>query len=150
MSVFGIDIPLNQLCLLPEGLKKENALESLVDAVAMSPNITNRDLLCQAVYDRELAMSTGIGGGIAIPHVRIKQVLKPTLGVAVSRQGIAFGTLDNKPVHVLVLFATPEGADSEYLGLLAQVMVAMRGKELYNRLLVCTTREEMYQVLCGG
>jgi len=149
MSVFGIDIPLNQLCLLADGAAKQDALQQLIDAVALSPNITDRDALGRAVYDRELAMSTGIGGGIAIPHVRIKQVLKPTLGVAVSRQGIAFGTLDNKPVHILVLFATPEGADSEYLGLLAQVMVAMRGKELNNKLLACTTPEAIYDVLCG-
>lgn len=149
MSVFGIDIPLNQLCLLTDDMGKQDALERLIDAVAMSPNITDRAAFGQAVHDRESVMSTGIGGGIAIPHVRIKQVLKPTLGVAISQKGVEFGTLDHKPVHVLVLFATPEGADKEYLGLLAQVMVAMRGKELYNKLLACTTREEMHEALCG-
>jgi len=148
MSVFGIDIPLNQLCLLEDGLSKQEALERLIDAVAQSPYVTDRAAFGKAVHDRESVMSTGIGGGIAIPHVRIRQVVKPTLGVAISKAGIEFATLDNKPVHIFVLFATPEGADKEYLGLLAQVMVALRSKELYNQLLACATREDVHRALC--
>lgn len=150
MSAFGIDIPLNQICLLDDDLSKQDALERLIDAVAQSPFVSDREVFGQAVHDRESVMSTGIGGGIAIPHVRIKQVLEPTLGVAVSKQGLDFGTLDNKPVHILVLFATPEGADKEYLGLLAQVMVALRNKDLYNTLMACESREGVHEALCEG
>ena len=92
-------------------------------------------------------MSTGIGGGIAIPHVRIPEVRYASVGVGISREGIDYGSLDNKPVHIMVLFATPQGADKEYLSLLAQVMAALKNRKLYNRLVACETAEDVYRVL---
>jgi len=147
MSAFGIEIELNQACVLPEGLNKHDALDRLIDAVGQKPAVTDKEVFRRAVHDREGVMSTGIGGGIAIPHVRIKEVTSPTLGVGISVDGIDFGTLDNKPVHILVLFATPEGAEKDYLSQLAQVMLALRDPELFERLLACTTNEELAAVL---
>lgn len=147
MSAFGIEIPQSQICIIKGGASKHEALETLIDAVATNPAVTDRTAFAAAVHERESVMSTGIGGGIAIPHVRIPQVTQATLGIAVIPKGLDFGALDNELVSIMVLFATPEGADKEYLGLLAKVMCALRDKGLFDQLVGCRCPADVYQVL---
>lgn len=149
MSAFGIDIQREHICVLPGGLSKHDALDQLIAGLSTSESVEDPEAFRTAVHDRESVMSTGIGGGIAIPHVRIPQVRYASMGVAVSPDGIEYGTLDNKPVHIMILFATPEGADKEYLRLLAQVMAALKNRALYDRLVQCETSEAVYRVLHG-
>lgn len=149
MKKFGIDILEEQVCFLKEGLSKHDALDVLIRATSQNPAVTNCEVFSRAVFDREAVMSTGIGDGIAIPHVRIPEVTDPTLGVAISKSGVEFDSLDNKPVHVMVLFATPEGSDKEYLGLLAQVMLALRDPSVFELLLNCAEPAEVCALLNG-
>ncbi len=150
MSTFGAEIPVDQIVIIKEGASKHDALDALIAAVCRNPAVTDCEAFSQAVYAREGVQSTGIGGGIAVPHVRIPEVTTPTLGVGIAPEGIDFGTLDNQPVHILVIFATPESAQKEYLGLLAQVMLALRDKQLFDGLLACKTPEEVHALLAGG
>jgi len=149
MSKFGIDIEPGQIVVLKGSPTKHETLDAIIGAVAKNPCIADPHAFRKAVHDREAIMSTGIGGGLAIPHVRIPEVTSPTIGVAVSEPGVEFGTLDNMPVHIVVLFATPEGADKEYLGLLAQVMLALKDPELFGQLTRCKTPEEVHATLHG-
>ncbi|MBI2431675.1 MAG: PTS sugar transporter subunit IIA [Candidatus Hydrogenedentes bacterium] len=147
MSVFGIDIDETQVVLLSEPVTKQAALDQLVAAVAEHESIEDSAALRRAVHEREAVMSTGIGGGIAIPHVRIPEVKSPVLGVGISPQGIDYGTLDGNPVHILILFATPATADKEYLNLLARVMMALRNRTLYDHLVSCRSPREIFETL---
>lgn len=149
MSAFGLEIAAKQICVIPKGASKHDALDMLIDAVGANPAVTDVEAFRAAVYEREGIMSTGIGEGIAIPHVRIPEITEPTLGVGVAPDGVDFDTLDNKPVNVLVLFATPAGSDKEYLSLLAQVMLSLRDRELFDRLVACKTSAEVYDLLNG-
>jgi len=150
MSTFGAEIPREQIVIIKKDASKHEALDALIGAVSRNPAITDCEAFSHAVFAREAVQSTGIGGGIAIPHVRIPEVSAPTLGVGIAAHGVDFGTLDNKPVYILVIFATPEGADKEYLGLLAQVMLALRDQELFDRLVACKTPAEAHDLLAGG
>lgn len=149
MKKFGIDILENQVCFLNPGVTKREALAALVAATAQNPAISDPEAFERAVFDREAVMSTGIGDGIAIPHVRIPEIASPTLGVGISKAGVDFDALDNKPVNVMVLFATPQGSDKEYLGLLAQVMLSLRNRDLFQRLLACGDPAQVCALLNG-
>lgn len=136
MSVFGFDIDPALVTIVKGGTSKHDALEQLIGVMAKHPAITDAGAFERAVFERESVMSTGIGGGVAIPHVRLKAVASLIVGVGIAPKGIDYGTLDNEPVHVMVLFATPDGADKEYLRTLAQVMGALRkGDGLYEKLM---------------
>jgi len=147
MSVFGLEIEASAVCIYPEQVSKHDALDSLVDAIASSGIVSDIDAFRGAVHERESVMSTGIGSGVAIPHVRIDAVSRATVGVGISHGGIEFNTLDNKPVNIIVLFAMPSGSQKEYLSLLAQVMTAMKNEEFRKSLVDCTTRERVVEVL---
>ena len=148
MSVFGFDIDPALITIVKGGLTKHDALEQLIRVMAKDTAITDETAFNRAVFERESVMSTGIGGGVAIPHVRLKGINRLIVGIGVSPKGIDYGTLDNEPVHVMVLFATPEGADKEYLRTLAQVMGALRqGDGLYEKLIDCRSPKAVADLL---
>jgi len=147
MTAFGIKIDTNAVCILPPGASKHDALDMLIDALAEDERITNHEALREAVYERESIMSTGIGSGVAIPHVRIDEVLQPMVGVGVSREGIDFQTLDDGPVKIIVLFAMPSGTHKTYLNLLAQVMASLKAPGFCDTLLACDSPEAIVEAL---
>ena len=66
--------------------------------------------LQDAITEREEMMSTGIGHGLAIPHVRLPGLKVPSMAVAICPSGINdYESLDGKPVYILVLIAAPQG-----------------------------------------
>jgi len=147
MSAFGILVPEQVIRVFDRPVSKHEALRQLAEAVAATGAISNADVLVQAIEDRETVMSTGIGGGVAIPHVRIDEVTRPTVSVGISHDGIDYDALDNEPVHLLALFAMPTGSQREYLGLLASVMGAMKEPAFTARLLACRTPAEAAALL---
>mgnify|MGYP002682690257 FL=1 len=73
--------------------------------------------------------------------------MKPAISLGISRKGLDFDTLDNQLVHAIVLFAMPAGSQKEYLGLLAQVMTALKQPGFLERLVNCDTPEEVEDML---
>ena len=147
MSAFGISTRSIDVQIFPQDISKSKALDLLIDDVCSSNVVENCEEFRRAVYERESIMSTGIGSGIAIPHVRLDEIQEPRLGIGISRNGIDFDTLDKQPVHITVLFAMPESQHREYLGILAQVMVSLKTPGLQEKLRACKTSEEALVIL---
>ena len=97
---------------------KDAILAALVDAAASSDAVADRDALLSAVRERENLLSTGIGLGIAIPHARIESVHDFVVAVGRHAAGLDFGSIDGRPVHIVVLIAGPQDAKKPYLELL--------------------------------
>lgn len=149
MNAFGKDISEKAICIFEPGTSKHDALEQMLDAIASIGVVTDREAFRQAVFDREAIRSTGFKG-IAIPHVRIDEILEPTVGIGISKEGIDFESLDSEPVSIVVLFTMPSGSDKEYLGFLAQVMMALRSDDFCEKLTSCNTPQEVLAVLEQG
>lgn len=147
MGAFGIDVNQAAVCIFGAGTTKRDALDRLIEILAQTNHIADKTALHRAVYEREAVMSTGIGSGVAIPHVRLEDVAEPCIAVGTSKAGIEFDSLDNKPVHVVVLFAMPSRSQREYLGLLAQVMTALKVPGFRDKLTGCANTEELTRVL---
>lgn len=147
MSAFGIPIPRECVRIFGSGISKHDALTELAQAVVSTGVVEDLAALTQAIFERESVMSTGIGSGIAVPHVRIPEVKAPAIAVGISRDGIDFDTLDKAPVHIVILFAMPVGSQKDYLRLLAKVMLALKTNGFPDRLLSCTSEEEVAALL---
>lgn len=88
---------------------KDRAMRALVEALPL-PEGVDRELLLRLFLAREAAASTGIGDGIALPHVRnpiVLHVPRPMVTLCFLEQPIEFGALDGKPVHVLFSLICP-------------------------------------------
>lgn len=149
MSLFGLPIDAHAVRFLEAGATKRDTLVTLAGALGETGAVPKPDDFLEAVLERERVMSTGIGDGVAIPHVRTAAVTRPAVAVGVSREGIDFDTLDNRPVHVVVLFGMPPNSQGEYLKLLAKVMTQVKEPDFLERVLSCTSREELDAVLDG-
>lgn len=91
------------------GTDKKTVLSALVGHLKLPRNVSPEGLL-QIIMAREQLGSTGIGEGIAIPHVRnpiVMRVPKPALLLGLLRQPIEYAAVDRKPVHSVFLVITP-------------------------------------------
>lgn len=104
-----------------QGRDKYEVLEKLVKAAITSGKVTDEADLLKKVIEREKIRSTGIGGGIGIPHAQTSGVTDIIACLGVSEQGIEFNAADGKPVHVIFLIATKERTNTVYLGLLSRI-----------------------------
>jgi fructose-specific phosphotransferase system IIA component len=84
-------------------------IEELVDMLARSGRVTDRDLMLADVLERERLMSTGIGSGVAIPHAQSNGA--PAFAMALARMAtpIDFKSFDGKPVDIVFLIIAPDG-----------------------------------------
>ena len=124
-----------QCLVLLNGSTKEAVLKELSDVLAEQLNRDSEDLE-KDIWKREDLMSTGIGNGLAIPHIRIAGISRPALAVGVSAGGISdYVSLDNKPVHIIVLIAAPEGQHDTYIRLLAAVTDVLHHDDLRQKML---------------
>ena len=112
------------------------------------------DRVC-AYYDeilmelaRERQMSTGMEAGIAIPHGRTDAVDSLVCAVGVTRDGVAFGSVDGKPAQIIIMALTPPTGADPYLQL-AAAMIGVLDEEGRQRVLEAQDADELYQVLVG-
>jgi PTS system nitrogen regulatory IIA component len=108
------------------GTTKEEVLKALVGLLRL-PDQVDRSFLLQALLAREQLQSTGIGDGIALPHVRnpaILDIATPMVCLCFLETGVDFDALDQKPVKVLF---TPLSSDVRtHLHLISRVSFALR------------------------
>ena len=132
---------------------KKEALETIVAAVAKEcPNhVRDCAAATAAVLKREESSSTGLDFGIAVPHGRDPSVTGVAGAVAiVDNEGAGekgtlydYGTLDGRPVKVIVLLVANDQAQTPYLQLMASISRVLRVNDGYARLCECKTAEEM-------
>jgi len=99
---------------------KEEAIGNLVSLLVTSHHLRiDRDALLKTVLEREEQVSTCLGGGLAVPHGILPSGSKSMLGVmGISSEGLGFETPDGKPVHCMVLLATPANERARHLEVL--------------------------------
>ncbi len=92
-----------------EAADKPALLREIVARLALPPE-QNRDALLSVLEAREAMGSTGIGDGIAIPHVRnpiVLHVERPFVALCLLRHAVEFDAIDGKPVHALFIVVSP-------------------------------------------
>jgi PTS system nitrogen regulatory IIA component len=91
------------------GTNKAEVLRALVSVLPL-PEGTDREMLFRLFQAREAAASTGIGDGIALPHVRnpiVLNVTRPSITLCFLERPVEFGALDGQPVSVLFSLVSP-------------------------------------------
>ena len=104
-------------------------------------------LLFDRLLERERLGSTGIGGGIAIPHARLASVAQPRGLFARLGHPVAFDAIDDRPVDLVFLLVAPEGAGADHLKALARVSRLLRDRGLVEKLRATESAEALYALL---
>ncbi|HUX42214.1 MAG TPA: PTS sugar transporter subunit IIA [Rectinemataceae bacterium] len=130
--------------------KKRDALVALAENLATAPQIKNRQELLAEILRREELMSTAIGRGIAIPHVRLSSVTDLVVSVGISHCDIIdFQSLDDVPVRLLFMIAAAYNQHAYYLQTLSFFSSRLKATELREGLLAAASPEAAYGILVG-
>ncbi len=123
---------------------KNDCLKTLVRSLAKSGGLEDEDTIYQAILEREKLLSTGFGLGLAIPHAKLQVVKEFIVGLAVHRAGVDFDSLDEEPVHILVMILGPDRRQDEYLKVLSRVTAFL--KDNRDKLLGLENPDEIYEL----
>jgi fructose-specific phosphotransferase system IIA component len=125
------------------GTSKKQIIDGMIDLVATSPKILDREKVRQAIFEREEIMSTGVGNGFAIPHGKTDAVTDIVAAFAVTAQPIDYQSLDEKPVRLVFLLVGKDNLVGPHIKLLSRISRLMNKEEFRTRLLGLSTKQEI-------
>ena len=105
---------------------KGKSLEYLANLIEAVPDLPSVPELYEAMMARERTMNTGIGMGVACPHVRAAGTGDLVCAVGWSPAGIEYGAPDDKKVHLVVMYYIPESQKNVYLKEISSLAAAVR------------------------
>ena len=129
-----------------KGKDKKGVLEELVSPLVKMTGIDSERLV-KVLIEREQLGSTGIGGGVGIPHGKLDGLKSIALGFGISKSGVNFESLDGKPTHIFFLLLTPENSAGLHLKLLARISRLLKKEPFKEKLLRAVDRDELYHAI---
>jgi nitrogen PTS system EIIA component len=125
---------------------KKQALEQLASAAAHAAGIDPKDLF-NSLLQRERLGSTGLGRGIAVPHVHVRGLNRIVCHFAKLIKPVDFEAPDNLPVDLLFLLLSPEHASGDHLKALARISRLVRDTATIDRLRLAKNADSLREVL---
>jgi DNA integrity scanning protein DisA with diadenylate cyclase activity/mannitol/fructose-specific phosphotransferase system IIA component (Ntr-type) len=131
-------------------LDLEGALQELLGVCVEKFSDLKPDSLLRGLLAREGTMTTYLGFGVALPHVRVKMSRRYVLAIGRSRVGIRHdGALADERVHLIVMLIAGEKA-RDYLQILAAIARQVKDKDLVDTLVNAPDLDALYERLVGG
>lgn len=132
------------------GLKaasKEKCLDLLSHRAAEATGVGS-DVIAMALKRREALGSTGIGGGIAMPHAPVPGLSTPFGLLACLAKPVAFEAVDGAPVDIICLILTPEAGPGQHLNALACVARRLQRQEVCEAIRGARQPQDVHAALC--
>ncbi|VAW02969.1 PTS system nitrogen-specific IIA component, PtsN [hydrothermal vent metagenome] len=127
---------------------KKQVLRLLASLAAKTLDVDEAIVLA-SLQERERLSSTGVGGGVAIPHARLDG-LDQVKGIFVRfEQPISFDAVDDAPVDLFFMLLAPKQAGAEHLKALAQVSRCLRLPQMRERLRLAPDADACRMILCN-
>jgi len=136
--------------LIKMNLKSENkdsVIREMIEIMSENEIITDKEEVIKKAMEREAKGTTGVGKGVAIPHVKSDAVKRPAVAFGRSDKGIDYGSMDEKLSHLFFLITVPEESHDEHLKLLAQLSRNLVHDDFRNSLLDAKDAEEVMNIL---
>jgi len=125
---------------------KKQALQELAKKAAELTGQHERAIL-DVLVERERLGTTGVGGGIAIPHGKLAGLARMQGVFARLERPIDFEAIDEQPVDLIFLLLAPGGAGADHLKALARVSRLLRDRKICDKLRGSETPEAIYALL---
>jgi fructose-specific phosphotransferase system IIA component len=139
LSPKAIKVPL-------ESSDKRGAIDELVDLIASAGLVAQPEPLKKAVSEREQQRTTGIGEGLAIPHGKSDVAKKLVVAMGRPAQPIDFGSIDNKPVKLIVLLVSPPEKTSDHIQALGKISRLMADPKFRQQAYSAESSDSLYEL----
>ena len=134
-----------------EGGEKENALKTLCAVLATSPRVSSEDELAAAIFRREELMSTGIGFGIGVPHVRLPGVTDMVMALGISREPLTdYASLDEVPIQIVCMVAAGSTQHPQYIRALSAISTRLKEESVRTALIAATDAVSAFNLFTSG
>jgi len=130
-----------------EAQNKDESIEKMVKSVEKAGGVEDVQSLKTALSDREKLGTTGVGGGIAIPHARCSAVKDLTVAFFRSKNGVNFNAIDNKDVNLIFLLLAPVASGGPYLKLLAKISRLLRSDDFRASLMEAKSPRDVLEIV---
>ena len=128
-----------------DGETKDDVINALIDLVATSPKVKDKEKVRGAIFEREKIMSTGVGNGFAIPHGKSEAVTDIVAAFGVTARPIDYQSLDEKPVRLIFLLVGKDNLVGPHIKLLSRISRLMNKEQFRKRLLELQTPHEIME-----
>jgi len=125
---------------------KKQALQELARKASEISGLEQREVF-DVLLERERLGTTGVGGGIAIPHGKLAALDRLHGVFARADQAIDFDSIDDRPVDLIFLLLAPESFGADHLKALARVSRLLRDPGMCDKLRGCDTKDAIFALL---
>ena len=130
---------------------KDAALMKMLDRMSANGSISHKGEIAEGIFQREKLMSTGIGLGIGIPHVRMEIIKDLIMGVGLVRSELNdYESLDGKPVKLIFMILAGKDQHPQHIKTMAAISERVRNIVLREMLMQADTAETIHQLLTDG
>lgn len=129
---------------------KSDALERLSAMLASGQSQVSGERILEVLSEREKLQSTGVGGGVAVPHGSVPELDKQVGALLVCPEPIEFDAIDGAPVSILFALVGPKGAPAEHLKVLAKVSRLLRQEAFRAKLANVHAGAEAYELIVAN
>jgi mannitol/fructose-specific phosphotransferase system IIA component (Ntr-type) len=127
--------------------RKVDALREMVELLYQAGKIDSSEAALAGLMEREKLASTGIGSGIAIPHLLTEGARETVMAMGRKREGLRFDSVDSLPVKLIFLIVGAKHQEYAHLRLLSRLSRLLHDAGLRQALLEAATPEEILQIL---
>lgn len=130
-----------------ESVSKAEAIRELVGILDDAGALSDPEEALRVVEERERIMSTGLEGGIAIPHGKTDTVDHLVVALALKPEGMAFDCQDGEPARILIITLSPASRTGPHLRFMADITRLLRDHELKEKILDAPDAETVVSLL---
>ena len=132
-----------------ESKERDAVIHELTVVLSKTKKIGKIDpkTLTKAVIKRENEASTGIGKGVAVPHVKHAAITEPVAVVGCSQDGIDFSSLDKQPVYSVFLLLSPAANPDKHLQAMETIFKNLQKDDFRRFLRQAQSREEVIEAI---
>ena len=128
------------------GDSKNDIILAMIDIVAASKKVLDKEKVKEAIFEREKIMSTGVGNGFAIPHGKTDAVSDIVAAFAVTAKPIDYQSLDEQPVRLVFLLVGKDSMVGPHIKLLSRISRLMNKEEFRKKLLSAASPKEVLEI----
>jgi len=127
--------------------QNQDELFSFVERFLKEKGYVKEEAISLLLKEREILGSTGVGHGIALPHLSLKTLFEPVILFFRLKRPLEWEAIDKKPVKIIVFIFSPEKEREFYLKLLSHIADLLSNEKIISSLLKAKTKEEVFQYL---
>jgi fructose-specific phosphotransferase system IIA component len=129
-----------------EGNSKNEIITEMIHRLVISGLITDEASAYEAVLQREQKMSTGMEGGVAIPHGKTDSVGHLVPAIAIKKDGVDFDSIDKQPSRIFIMTISPAKSSGPHIQFLAEITGLLKNPKKRDEILSARTWEEVVAV----